>query len=45
MDILTIDTKIKKSFPKIQPWSPKNNRWKGRSILIGYKVKINDIEC
>jgi len=45
MDIQTIGSKNRELFPEIQVWSTRHNQWKGRTILIGYKVKINDVEC
>lgn len=45
MDIQTINTKIKGLFPEIQDWTPRHNQWRGRTILTGYKVQMNGVDC
>lgn len=32
-------------FPGITVWKPRNKYWKGRHILIGYKLSINNVDC
>lgn len=45
MDISTINEKVKQSFPAIFKWTPRKGHWKGRTILTGFKVLINDVDC
>ena len=45
MDIQTINSKITRQFPNITVWTPKSHHWKGRSILTGYKVVIDGVNC
>lgn len=45
MDIKTINEKTIRQFPNITVWAPKNHSWKGRSILTGYKVVIDGVDC
>lgn len=45
MDIKTINEKTIRQFPNITVWAPENHSWKGRSILTGYKVVIDGVDC
>lgn len=45
MDIQTINGKVKKHFPTISEWTPRQGMWKGRSILTGFKVMVDDVDC
>ena len=45
MDIQTINAKVKGQFPAISVWAPRGGRWKGRCILTGFNLKINEVDC
>lgn len=44
MDIQTINDKIIKTFPAISQWIPRQGKWKGRTILTGFKVQIAETD-
>ena len=44
MDIQTVKAIVNRLFPDITAWTPRNGRWKGRTVLSGFRIKANGEE-